>query len=328
MVHQRSLCYKNLIQRHFVVSSTNVRRARVIKWKNVCIVLCCWVQYVEINTEQKAFVDSINFLFSFEKTAAESHRLLREAYGRHVPSQDKSGRWFRRFKSGDFDARQEGRQGMWKSVKKFEDVHFQALLDEDNSQTQKQLPDQLGVSQQAVSDRPLEMQKIQKTGRCVPHELNDRAMEKRKNMWHFARSYKRKSYLHCTRDEKWINFENSKRQKSWVDLGAPSTSTPTPNRFGRKTMLFVWWDQNHVVYYELLKPEETVNTKRYQQQLTHLNRLLLEKKPRIPKEETQSHFSSWQSSITYDKTGSLHVGSTQLGSSIPCGLLTRLSSLR
>ena len=52
----------------------------------------------------------------------------------------------------------------------------------------------------------------------------------------------------------------------------------------------------------LMKPEgrgllwcaklwETVNTKRYQQQLTDLNRFLLEKKTGIPKEATQSHFS-------------------------------------
>ena len=42
-------------------------------------------------------------------------------------------------------------------------------------------------------------------------------------------------------------------------------------------MLCVWWDQKGVVYYELLKPGETVNTKRYQQQLIDLNRSILEK---------------------------------------------------
>jgi len=72
-------------------------------------------------------------------------------------------------------------------------------------------------------------------------------------------------------------FENPKRKKSWVDPGAPSTSTARSNRFGRKTMLCVWWDQKGMVYYELLKPGETVNTKRYQQQLIDLNRSLLKK---------------------------------------------------
>ena len=67
MVHQSSSCYKDLTPRHFVVSSTSVRCARVINWKSVSIVLCCCVQYVEIYTEQRAFADSINFFFSLEE---------------------------------------------------------------------------------------------------------------------------------------------------------------------------------------------------------------------------------------------------------------------
>ena len=93
-----------------------------------------------------------------------------------------------------------------------------------------------------------------------------------------------------TGDEKWIYFENSKRKNSWVDPGAPSTSTARPNRFGRKTMLCVWWDQKGVVYYELLKPNETVNTKRYQQQLFDLNRSLLEKRPEYQKRQHKVFF--------------------------------------
>jgi len=31
-------------------------------------------------------------------------------------------------------------------------------------------------------------------------------------------------------------------------------------------MLCVWWDQEGVIYYELLKPGETVNAHRYYQQ--------------------------------------------------------------
>ena len=44
--------------------------------------------------------------------------------------------------------RKEGTQGTWKTFKKFEDVEFQALLYEDDSQTQKQLAKQLDVSRQ------------------------------------------------------------------------------------------------------------------------------------------------------------------------------------
>ena len=36
-----SLCYEDLTLRHFVVSSISVRRARVMNWESMCIVLCC-----------------------------------------------------------------------------------------------------------------------------------------------------------------------------------------------------------------------------------------------------------------------------------------------
>ena len=38
---------------------------------------------------------------------------------------------------------------------------------------------------------------------------------------------------------------------------------PRPNRFEGKTMLCVWWDQEGAIYYELLKPGETINILRY-----------------------------------------------------------------
>jgi len=70
------------------------------------------------------------------------------------------------FKIRDFDVADKEHG---KPLKKYEDVELQALLDEDDSQTQKQLAEQLSVSQQAVSNRLRKMEKIQKVGRWVRH---------------------------------------------------------------------------------------------------------------------------------------------------------------
>ena len=43
-------------------------------------------------------------------------------------------------------------------------------------------------------------------------------------------------------------------------------------------MLCIWWDQCGLVYCELLKPGETVNTDRYRQQIINLNHALIEKR--------------------------------------------------
>ena len=58
--------------------------------------------------------------------------------------------------------------------KKFKDKEVEALLDEDPTQTQEELADTLGVTQQAVSVRLKSMGMIQKQGNWVSYELKSR----------------------------------------------------------------------------------------------------------------------------------------------------------
>lgn len=44
-------------------------------------------------------------------------------------------------------------------------------------------------------------------------------------------------------------------------------------------MLCIWWDQKGVIYFELLKPNETISGDRYRTQLMRLSRALKEKRP-------------------------------------------------
>lgn len=93
------------------------------------------------------------------------------------------------------------------------------MLDEDNTQTQQQLADQLNVARESISRRLRAMGKIHKIGKWVPHELNERQQENRKTTCEMLLArYKKKSFLHrvVTGDEKWIYFENPKRKGSWV----------------------------------------------------------------------------------------------------------------
>jgi len=47
-----------------------------------------------------------------------------------------------------------------------------------------------------------------------------------------------------------------------MDPGQPSASTWKRNIHGHKTLLCIWWDQESVLYYELLRPNETVTADR------------------------------------------------------------------
>ena len=49
------------------------------------------------------------FNIDLKKTAAESHRMLVEAYGEHALGKSQCFEWFKKFRSGNFDVRIEER---------------------------------------------------------------------------------------------------------------------------------------------------------------------------------------------------------------------------
>jgi len=70
------------------------------------------------------------------------------------------------------------------------------------------------------------MEKIQKEGRWVPHELSEDNKKRRRDIaLTLLSKFRKKDFLYkiITSDEKWIPYDNPKRRKSWVDPGQPST---------------------------------------------------------------------------------------------------------
>ena len=217
--------------------------------------------------------------FNMKKTAAESHRILVQVYGEHALVERTCQKWFARFKSSDFGLEDEERPGQ---PKKFEDEELEALLNKDCSQTQEELAESLGFTQADISKRLKAARYIQKQGNWVPHEIKPRDIERRFCVSEMLlERHKKKSFLHriVTSDEKWIHYDNHKRKKSFVKPGQPAKSTAKPNIHGAKVMLCIWWNQKVGLYYELLKPGETINGECYRTQLIRLKRAIVEKRP-------------------------------------------------
>ena len=122
---------------------------------------------------------------------------------------------------------------------------------------------------------------IQKQGHWVPFELKPRDVERRFLTCELLlQRQKKKGFLHriVTGDEKWERYDNTKRRRSWGKPGHASTSSVKPNIHGSKLLLCIWRDQQGVIYYELLRPNETVTGDRHRVQLMRLSRALKEKR--------------------------------------------------
>jgi len=145
--------------------------------------------------------------------------------------------WFKKFKSGDFDVRNEERG---KLPKNFETANYKhcwmrmTLKFNNNSRINWMWHEK--PSPFEIHEKDPEDGKIGSTwtewkiaGKPKNHLRNATCQVQKKVIFRIV-----------TGDEKWIYFENPKRKRSWVIPDEPSTSTARPNRYGRKTMLCVW----------------------------------------------------------------------------------------
>jgi len=71
-------------------------------------------------------------------------------------------KWYQKFRQGYFSHEDEPRAGR---LQKIESDELQAVLDINSAQTEKELAEQLGVTQQTISLRLRTMGKIQKLDR-------------------------------------------------------------------------------------------------------------------------------------------------------------------
>ena len=121
---------------------------------------------------------------------------------------------------------------------------------------------------------------IQKQGHWVLYELKLRDVQQ-----HLVMCKQKKEcfviMIHCIMisNEKSTDYDNPKHRRSWGKPDHASTSAAKPNIYGSKLLLYIWWDQLVVVYYELLKPIKTIARDHYQLQLMCLSQALKKKWP-------------------------------------------------
>jgi len=190
---------------------------------------------------------SIHFAFRLKKNAAQSTALIYAMHGENAVNYTICKWWYKKFRKGDFSLEDDPRAGR---PQKIETNELQALLDINSAQTEKELLEQLGVTQQAISVCLHTMRQLQKEGWWISHELFEDKKNRRRDTTHTLLSkFRKKEFFHkiITGDEKWILYDNPKRRKSWIHPSQPSTSIPKTNTHIKNVLPCIWWDWKGVL---------------------------------------------------------------------------------
>ena len=121
-------------------------------------------------------------------------------------------------------------------------------------------------------------------GTWVPHELSDKNKTDRLSICTSLLSRQiNEPFLDriITGDEKWVLYVNFVRKRQWVDKDKKPEPDPKPELHQKKVMLCIWWDRRGVVWFELLKNNQTITAEVYSQQLQRLHDELVKKRPAL-----------------------------------------------
>jgi hypothetical protein len=80
-------------------------------------------------------------------------------------------------------------------------------------------------------------------------------------------------------DEKWTFLNNPSQKRQWLDPKKPVLPVPGRDRFDTKFLLCVWWNNEGIIYFELLENGYTVNAKLYCKQLERMHAALEDRYP-------------------------------------------------
>ncbi|XP_025157048.1 histone-lysine N-methyltransferase SETMAR-like [Harpegnathos saltator] len=75
--------------------------------------------------------------------------------------------------------------------------------------------------------------------------------------------------------------DNRKRSVQWLDKDEVPKHSLKPNIHQKKLMVFVWWSNAAIIHYSFMKPNQSVTTNIYCNQLDEMMRMLTIKQPRL-----------------------------------------------
>ena len=212
----------------------------------------------------------ILYEFQLGNSASAAARNICAALGDDAVADRTCRDWFKRFREGDISLEDRPRPGRPMES----DIERLKVLIEDNPRlTTCELSTMLDCNQSTIDRHLHEMGKVNKLGTWVPHQLTSDNIQQRISICHFLLSKpNRHRFLQqiITGDEKWVLYVEHTRKRQWINPEDLPEPEPKNDLHPKKVMLSVWWDFEGIIYYELPRPNTTIDSKLYCEQLQNL----------------------------------------------------------
>lgn len=221
------------------------------------------------------------FYFRKGRNATQTKKKICDVYGENAVSERVCQKWFQKFRDGDTTCEDGARSGRPLVT---ESERIEDLIKENPYYTTRDIAAIVNVSQKTISNHLLKMGYVSRYDIWLPHHLNEKNLIDRLSICSSLLNRNQESpFLKriITGDEKWILYNNVRRKRSWGKRDEQPSTTAVKSFHPKKVMLCIWWDWKGIIYYELLKERETIDSIKYCAQLDKLKAAIEEKRPRL-----------------------------------------------
>lgn len=246
---------------------------------------------------------NMKFCFKLQKSAKETHEMLKLVYGDAAVTRKTVYKWFERFRGG-CESVEDERSGRPSTSKTQENVERVSEIIRSNRQlTIREISEDLNISYgsvQSILTTDLNMRQV--TAKFVPPILTEEQKQQRLSisLELLERSASDSDFLRyiITGDETWVygyDPETKVQGSQWKSPSAPRAKKARQSGSSIKVMLIVFFDLDGIVLAEFVPRNTTVNSEYYKGLLERLINDVCVKRP----EKWASGFILHHSSAPY-----------------------------
>ncbi|XP_024222499.2 histone-lysine N-methyltransferase SETMAR isoform X1 [Bombus impatiens] len=189
--------------------------------------------------------------------------------------------WFRRFRTGNFNLKDEDRSGRPSTT----DIDLiKAYLDENPKSSLREIEDALNIPRTTIHEYVTKLGYVNRYDVWLPHHLTESNRMNRILICDLLiQRNKTEPFLEklITGDESWILYDSIARKRSWSSRDKCPPTVARPGLHPKKVLLSIWWDWKGILYYELLPEGQTINSEKYCTQLEKLKEAIITKRPEM-----------------------------------------------